>query len=106
MTSTASSILRRALLGGAVAATLAIAAHADVTMQERMAVTGAGMMQMMNMTGSTTTTISGDRARTESSLQFQSGLMRTFAGGAGDTTQIVRLDQDKIYTLNNKKKTY
>ena len=106
MTSRASSILRRAFLSASIATGLATAAHADVTMEERMSVTGEGMMQMMNMTGTTITTIAGDRARTDSNLQFQSGLVRTFAGGAGDTSEIVRLDQDKIYTLNNKKKTY
>jgi len=106
MTSTTSSILRRTLLGGSIAAVLAMTAHADVTMEERMSLTGAGMMQMANMTGTTTTTISGDRARTDSNLQFQSGLVRTFAGGVGNSSQIVRLDQDKIYMLDNKKKTY
>jgi hypothetical protein len=106
MTSTASSILRRAFLSASIAAALATTAHADVTMEERMSVSGEGLMQMMNMTGTTVTTISGNRARTDSNLQFQSGLVRTFAGGAGDTSEIVQLDQDKIYTLNNKKKTY
>jgi hypothetical protein len=83
------------------------AAHADITMQERMSLTGAGMMKMANMSGTTTTVISGDRARTESNMQFESGLMRTFArGAAGPHVEIVRLDQDKIYSLNPAKKTY
>jgi hypothetical protein len=83
------------------------AAQADVTMQEQMSLSGAGMMKMANMSGTTTTVISGDRARTESNMQFESGMMRTFARGAGGPhVQIVRLDQDKIYTLDPKKKTY
>jgi hypothetical protein len=82
------------------------AAHADVTMQEQMSLSGSGMMKMANMSGTTTTIISGDRARTESNMRFESGLMRTFAGGMGDHVEIVRLDQDKIYSLNTKKKTY
>lgn len=83
------------------------AAQADVTMQEQMSLSGAGMMKMANMSGTTTTVISGDRARTESNMQFESGLMRTFARGAGGAhVEIVRLDQDKIYSLNPAKKTY
>jgi len=83
------------------------AAQADVTMQEQMNLSGAGMMKMANMSGTTTTVISGDRARTESNMQFESGLMRTFARGAGGPhVEIVRLDQDKIYSLDPKKKTY
>lgn len=101
------TITTRALLGCAVAAILSTAAaQADVTIQERMSVNGAGMMKMANMSGTTTTIISGQRARTESNLQFESGLLRTFARGLGQSTQIVRLDQDKVYSVNDKKKTY
>jgi hypothetical protein len=83
------------------------AAQADVTMQEQMNLSGAGMMKMANMSGTTTTTISGTKARTESTMQFESGLMRTFARGAGGPhVEIVRLDEDKIYSLDPKKKTY
>jgi hypothetical protein len=90
----------------AVAASFSMAAQADITMQERVSVNGFGLMSMANMSGTTTTSISGDRARTESDLKFESGLLRTFAGGAGQSTEIVRLDQDKIYTLDTRKKTY
>jgi hypothetical protein len=102
------TIFRFALLACSVAGVLfGAAAQADVTMQEHMSLSGAGMMKMANMSGTTTTTISGDRARTESNLQFESGLMRTFARGAGGPhVEIVRLDQDKIYSLDPKKKTY
>ncbi len=82
------------------------AAQADVTLQEQMSLSGAGMMKMANMSGTTTTTISGDRARTESTMQFESGMMRAFARGAGGHIEIVRLDQDKLYSLDPKKKTY
>lgn len=96
----------RAWLGHAVAAVLSSAAHADVTIEERMSIGGAGMLKMANMSGTTTTMISGQRARTESDLQFESALMRTFARGAGQGTEIVRLDQDKMYSVDNRKKTY
>lgn len=100
------TILTRALLAGAIAAILTSAARADVTMEERMSISGAGLMKMANMNGTTTTRISGQRARTDSNLQFESGLMRAFGRGFGDSTEIVRLDQDKMYSVNNKKKTY
>jgi hypothetical protein len=101
------TIPTRALCSGALAAILSNAAQADVIITERMSVSGAGMLKMANMNGTTTTSISGQRARTDSNLQFESGLMRTFARGVGgDSTEIVRLDQDKMYSLDNKKKTY
>lgn len=100
-------VFRSRLLAACVAGLLASAAtHADVTMQEQMSLSGSGMMKMANMSGTTTTVISGARARTESNMRFESAMMRTFAGGAGDHVEIVRLDQDKIYSLNTKKKTY
>ena len=99
------SLLRCALLGCllSVAAPLA---YSDVTVEESIAVSGAGLMKFANMTGRTISTISGRRARTDSDLTFESALVRTFARGVGQTTEIVLLDDDKIYSLNNKKKTY
>jgi hypothetical protein len=99
---------RSRFLSCCVAAVLvSAAAQADVTMQESMSLSGAGMMKMANMSGTTTTTISGNKARTESNMQFESGLMRTFARGAGGPhVEIVRLDEDKIFSLDPKKKTY
>ena len=95
---------RRVLLV-AVAGVLSTA-QADVTTQERISVSGAGLMKMANMNGTSTTIISGNRARTESDMQFESGMLRTFARGVGQTTEIVQLDTDKIIDLNVKKKTY
>jgi hypothetical protein len=100
------TITTRALLSCAIATVLVTAAHADVTIEERMSVSGAGMLKMANMSGTTTTSISGKRARTDSNLQFESAMMRTFARGMGQSTEIVQLDQDKLYSLNQKKKTY
>ena len=98
---------RSHLLACCVAGVLvSAAASADVTMQEQMSLSGSGMMKMANMSGTTTTVISGDRARTESNMTFESAMMRTFAPGGGNHVEIVRLDQDKIYSLNPKKKTY
>ena len=106
MTHKTDVLCTRVFLASAIALALASAAQADVTLEERMSVSGAGMMKMANMSGTTTTTIASDRARTESNLQFESGLMRTLARGAGQSTEIVRLDQDKVYSLDPRKKTY
>jgi hypothetical protein len=81
------------------------AAFGDVTIEERMRVDGAGVMQMANMTGRTVTTISGDRARSDSEMSLESRLMRMF-GDSGPSVAIVRLDQDAVYELDTKKKTY
>lgn len=102
----ANARVRRAMLGCAIALGVPMLAGADITMEESVSVSGAGLMKMANMSGRTTTIIAGDRARTESNLTFESGMMRALAGGAGQSTEIVRLDQDKIFSLNNKKKTY
>lgn len=79
-------------------------ARADVTIKQRMQMEGGGLMAMMNMSGETVTTISGDRARTESDLRMESRLMRMFGGGR--TAEIVRLDEGKLYHLDLRKKTF
>lgn len=79
---------------------------ADVTIEETMALEGAGMMSLANMTGRTTSTYAGDRARIETDVQMQSGMMRMMARGLGPSAEIVRLDQDRIYLLDLKKKRY
>ncbi|MEJ1963469.1 MAG: hypothetical protein WDO56_18690 [Gammaproteobacteria bacterium] len=81
-------------------------AEADVTIQEKIAVEGSGLMSMASMSGTSTTSISGKHARMESDLRLQSGFARMFARGAGQSTEIVRLDDDTIYELDPKKKRY
>ena len=80
-------------------------AHADITIEEQIGLQGSGFMAMANMSGKTVTTISGKRARTDSDLQMQSRLVRMFAND-GPTAQIVRLEEDKVYDLQLKKKRY
>jgi hypothetical protein len=98
------SRVQRVLLAGAIAAVLPLA-HADVTVEETMSVSGAGLMKMANMSGHSVQMISGNRSRTDSDLQFESGLMRALARNGG-VTEIVKLDDDKIFEINQKKKTY
>jgi hypothetical protein len=82
-------------------------ASADVTVENRVAVTGVGIMSAGNMSGTTKTTISGERSRTDSDIQLQSRIVRMLAHGAvGPTAEIVRLDADKIDRLDLNKKQY
>ena len=81
-------------------------AQADVTMQEHLAVEGSGLMAMANMSGTSTTSVSGKHSRIESDLVMESRLVRMFARNAGQHTEIVRLDDDKVLELDVKKKTY
>jgi hypothetical protein len=82
-------------------------AQADVTLTEKTSVEGAGMLRMGNMNGTTTTSISGHKARIESDMEMQSRMVRMLAHGAlGPTAQIVRLDEDKAFDLKLKKKEY
>jgi hypothetical protein len=82
-------------------------ALADVTVENRIAVIGTGIMSAGNMSGTTKTTISGERSRSDSDLQLQSKVVRMFAHGVvGPTAEIVRLDQDKIDHLDLNKKQY
>jgi hypothetical protein len=100
MTRHSSFLAVGALLAGA-------AAQADITLEERLSVEGAGLMRMANMSGTTKTTIAGDKSRIESDLQLQSRLVRMMARGVGGpSADIVRLDEDKVYQLDLKKKQY
>lgn len=98
--------IRSHLLALTIGALLCGGTQADVTIEEKMSVGGAGMMKMMNMSGKTVTVVAGTRARTDSDLTFESGMMRTLARGAGQSSEIVRLDQDTMYSLDTRKKTY
>ena len=86
---------------------IASVALADVTVESHIAVIGTGIMSAGNMSGTTKTSISGERSRSDSDLQLQSKVVRMFAHGAvGPTAEIVRLDQDKIDHLDLNKKQY
>ncbi len=95
---------------GAVCGFLAVvagAAHADVTIERTMSVEGVGAMAFGNMSGTTKTTISGDRSRSDSNVEMKSKLVRMLAHGAtGPSADIIRLDDEKILHLNINKKEY
>jgi hypothetical protein len=82
-------------------------ARADITLERSMSVEGVGVMAFGNLSGTTRTTISGDKSRTDSDLKMQSKLIRLVAHNAlRPTAEIVRLDQDKLYHLDINKKEY
>jgi hypothetical protein len=90
-----------------VLAACAQVASADITTSQRISIDGIGGMKIADMSGTTTTIISGERSRTESSLQLQSKLVQMFARSAGSASvDIVRLDLGKIDHLDIAKKEY
>jgi hypothetical protein len=93
---------------GSVALTFAAGvALADVTVEQHISVEGTGLMSAGNMSGTTKTTISGERSRTDSDIQLQSRIVRMLAHRAvGPTAEIVRLDQDRIDRLDISRKQY
>src|SRR6185312_1231262 len=93
--------------GAVVLTCVASVALADVTVQQRVSVEGAGIMSAANMSGTTKTAISGQRSRTDSDIQLQSRIVRMLAHRAvGPTAEIVRLDQDRIDRLDITRKQY
>lgn len=103
----------RTLLSAAVAMLFGILgvapriARADVTIEHSTSVEGVGIMAVGNMSGTTRTTISGARSRTDSDMEMKSKLVGFLARSAvGPTADIVLLDEDKLYHLNVNKKQY
>jgi hypothetical protein len=86
--------------------TLAAPAHADVRLTEKVSVQGTGMMSLANMNGSTVTSISGKNARIENDLQMESRLARMVARDAGNTAEVVRLQDDVVLELEPRKQRY
>ncbi len=84
----------------------AVAARADVVIQESMTTDGVAGFSLLAMQGTTTRSLSADKSRTDSNVQFKSKLLNTFAGKSGNTSEIVRLDTGFIYQVQPKDKTY
>lgn len=82
-------------------------AQADITIERTTSIDGAGAMAMANMSGTSKTSISGDKSRTDSDMKMQSKLVGFFARNAvGPSAEIVLLEQDKLYHINMNKKEY
>src|ERR1700761_197960 len=83
------------------------AARADVTIVRSTSVEGVGAMALGNMTGTSTTIISGDKSRTQNDVKMQSKLVGFLArNSVGPSAEIVLLDQDRILHVNINKKEY
>jgi hypothetical protein len=82
-------------------------AQADITIVRSTSVDGVGAMAFANMSGTSSTSISGERSRTDSDMKMQSKLVGFLARNAlGPSAEIVLLDQGKLYHLNIHKKEY
>lgn len=82
-------------------------AQADVTIERSTSVEGVGGMAFANMSGTSRTSISGDKSRIDTDMKMQSKIVGFLARNAmGPTAEIVLLDQDKLYHLNMKKQEY
>jgi len=82
-------------------------AQADISIERTTSVEGVGAMAFANMSGSSKTSISGDKSRTDSDMKMQSKIIGFLARNAvGPSAEIVLLDQDKLYHLNMNKKEY
>jgi hypothetical protein len=82
-------------------------ARADITLERTMSVEGVGAMAFGNMSGTSTTVISGDKSRTDSDIKMKSRIVGFLARNAvGPSAEIILLDQDKLYHLNINKKQY
>lgn len=88
-----------------LALAVALPALADVTVEQTTRLEGGGLMSMMNMSMSSSTSISGDKSRNDSTMKMDSRWMRMFAGGA-DSSEIIRLDREMVYSLNPDKRRY
>ena len=82
-------------------------AQADIAIERSTSVEGVGAMAFANMSGTSKTSISGDKSRTDSDMKMQSKIVGFLARNAlGPSAEIVLLDQDKLYHLNMNKKEY
>jgi hypothetical protein len=104
------AIKLRPLTAAALCGLLTLAldsARADVTIERATTLEGVGAMALGNMSGTSKTTISGDKSRTDSDMKMQSKVIGFLArNAAGPSAEIIRLDEDKIYRLNINKKEY
>jgi len=78
---------------------------ADITLSHNFRLEAGGMMSMLGSEGTVTTSISGDKSRTDSIIESKSSFLSAFAKNAGGA-QITRLDQDLLWQLVPEKKEY
>ena len=80
-------------------------AAADVTMKQRVEIQAGGAMSMMNSASNVTTSVAGDKARTETRMEEKSGLIGSFMKKM-NSTNITRLDREVMWNLVPDKQQY
>jgi hypothetical protein len=85
---------------------LAPLARADVTVTQHLTTSGFGSIGLGAMEGTTVTSIAGNRARSEGTFQFKSRLLRVLTRHLGDSLEIIRLDEDRVYEVDMRHKSY
>ena len=79
---------------------------ADIVVENTVSMDGIAGFSFMAMGGTSTQSLTADKSRTDSNMQFKSKLMNRFAGKSGNTSQIVRLDKGVVYDLQNSDRKY
>ncbi len=77
---------------------------ADVTLKSQWR--SSGFQGMGASEGAMTRSVQGSKAREDSEFKFSGKMMKFMTGGEKSGTQILRVDLDKIWRLNLKKKSY
>ena len=96
---------RKILLSLGAFALLPLTASADVTVTQDLKLDGMGMLSMFGTSGHATTTVSGDKAYTDSQMEMKSGMMQKMMQNHS-TSQIIRLDRDLAWMLVPAKQRY
>ena len=81
-------------------------AAADVTIESRYDMEAAGAMGSMASSGTSISRISGQKSRSDSSMQMKSKLMKTLGVGSGENVSITRLDLGVVQELETEKSRY
>jgi hypothetical protein len=101
-------IVRYACLvcAAALVAAAPLRSRADVTVTQHLATGGFGPLALGAMDGTTETAIAGNRARIASDMHFKAGFLRLVARHAGESLQLIRLDEDLVDEVDARKKRY
>jgi hypothetical protein len=99
---------RQRLLAQAIAGSLLLyagSAAADVTLTQAVRIDAGGTLAMLGSSGTSTTSISGDKARVDNRMEAASGMMARFAGNM-DASTILRLDREVLWQLDPDSQQY
>ena len=80
-------------------------AFGAVTMVQSITVDAGGVMKMLSSEGTVTTSISGNRSRTDNNMVSKSAMVRKFAKNF-DAATILLLDDDLLLSLYPEKQQY